>query len=592
MYSWGKVVEVDLKDGKVEKKELKEDFKKVPGATCWAAKWLNELVPGDSDPLGPKNILILIPGLLCGSPIPTSGKTGFFSKSPLTGGWEESWIGSTLGMELRQAGISALILKGCAEKPSYLYIQDDKIELRDAADLWGLDTFEAQKKLEEALNKGYRRCVVASIGPAGENQVKFASIDCEGRQAGRGGIGAVMGSKNLKAIAVYGTKDLEFDDDEAVKELSKKLYAETRMEGNFEDDEYWGTASAFEFINEKLGLLPTRNWSKGFFEQGKELDPHYWVGKYSVKNKGCVSCSKPCGKLFIIARGPHAGTMVDGPDYETLFSLGSNLENPSIEWVAKLNELCDRLGLDTISAGGVIGFVMDLYEKGILKKEDLGFELKFGFQENIEELLRMISNREKIGDILAEGVKQASKLIGQTAQIYSVQVGGMEPPGYEPRGTKGMGLSFLTSPRGACHLRSCAYGTELTGKFWKFKKVDRFSPKGKGEEVAELEDLMTLYDSMGVCKFSRGIFVDHFDSMAKAVVGLEVTNESLLKEMGKVNRLKYEFNKKCGIDKKKEKLPWKYKHLPLPSGGSAGCVLSEAEEKEMIEDYYRYRGWD
>jgi aldehyde:ferredoxin oxidoreductase len=589
MYSYGKLISFDLTENQKEVKSFDGRIIRYLGADGWGARLLNDLVPAGIDPLSSSNVLIVIPGLLCGSPIPTSGKTGFFSKSPLTNGWGESWIGSGIGIELKQAGIGALIIKGKAPEPSFLSIDEEQIEVRGCKDLWGKDTQETPEELKRKLGKEF---VIASIGIGGENKVRFAGIDCEHRQAGRGGMGAVMGSKQLKAIAVHGTQGLTFAQPKRLIELGRKWYKETRKAGNWEADEKYGSGEFLEWVNKERGTFPTRNWDKGVFKKRKELDPYYWVKHYSIKNKACLACSKPCGKVFVMKEG-RAETKVDGPDYETLFALGSNLENPSIEAIAKMNELCDRYGLDTISTGGVLGFAMDLFEHKILNKEDTkGIELKFGSIDGAIELIELIAHRKGIGNLLAEGVRRATKLIGKGAQRYAIEVGGMEPPGYDPRGLKGMALAFMTSPRGACHVRSCAYGAELTGKFWKFEGVDRFSCKNKGKEIAQLEDLMSCYDSLGLCKFSRSIFLDNFEDILEAVVGKRYKKEEILKKANETNNLKHEFNLKCGWKKANVALPWKFTNLPIPEGPSVGSFVGKEEAQKMLEDYFAVRGLD
>jgi aldehyde:ferredoxin oxidoreductase len=311
------------------------------------------------------------------------------------------------------------------------------------------------------------------------------------------------------------------------------------------------------------------------------------------KNKACFSCSKPCGRLFTIDEGRFAGLAIDGIEYETLYSLGGVCGTGDVEAVAKGNEICDYEGMDTISAGDAVGFAMDLYENGILTKEDTGgLELDFGNADSELKLLEMIAGREGLGDILADGVKIAAERIGKGAEKYAVHVKGMEPPAYDVRGIKGMALAFMTSTRGACHLRTCAYALELTGKFWKFKDVDRFSSEGKGEEIMDMEDLVVLYDAFGVCKFSRGyFFAAGFTDVLKAITGAEMTEEELLKTGERINNLKQLYNLREGMTRQDYVLPEKITRVPIPEGESKGHVVTIEEMNKMLEDYFTARGW-
>jgi aldehyde:ferredoxin oxidoreductase len=307
-----------------------------------------------------------------------------------------------------------------------------------------------------------------------------------------------------------------------------------------------------------------------------------------VKNKACVQCTKPCGKAFVMEKFDGA---LDGIEYETLFSLGSNCGIKEVEFVAKANDLCDLYGMDTISAGGVVGFTMDLFENNILSAEDIGVKAAFGNGEAMLYLLEKIAHRKNIGDILAEGVKKASEKIGKNAGEYAVHVRGLEPPAYDVRGIKGMALAFMSSPRGACHLRSGAYALELTGKFWKFADIDRFSSKNKGHEIAQMENFMAVYDTLGVCKFSRGIFLLNFGKLIDATVGKPRDENELLTLGEKICNMKHIFNIKAGWKKDDCKLPEKI-HKPIPDGVAKGSYVSVSEEKEMLHDYFTARGWD
>ncbi len=584
----GKILTVDLSKKEGKRQKIGDSFAlKYLGGDGFGAYFLNKLVSGDADPFGKENVLVMAPGLLTGTVVPTAGKTAFFAKAPLTGGWGEGIMGGRIGFALKQAGYDALIITGMADKPSYLLINDDEVLVKSAEHLWGKSTRETT----EEIKKDEGDVVIASIGPAGERKIRYATIDSDERQAGRGGLGAVMGSKNLKAIAIKGSNDIKVADPDKMMKLLDKWYKIMIESPAFNDDGKYGTGEFLEWMNAERGTFPTRNWREGVFDERREIDPYYWAPRYTIKNKACIQCVKPCGKAFVI-KGKYEGAL-DGVEYETLFALGSNCGNPSIEALAKANELCDLYGMDTISAGGAIGFAMDLYENGILSEKDAaGIDLRFGNGDAVVQMVEKIANRDGLGDLLAEGVKRAAEKIGKGADKYAVHVRGMEPPAYDVRGIKGMGLAFMTSPRGACHLRSGAYALELTGKFWRYEGVDRFSAEGKGQEIADMENFMAVYDTLGVCKFSRGMFlIEGFADILEAAIGKRMGEDELLTIGERINNLKHIFNIKCGWTKEDSKLPPKIR-IPIPEGVSKGSFISEKEEKKMLQDYFEVRGWD
>lgn len=586
----GEVLQVDLTTGAVEKSPLPESFiRTYMGGTGLAARFLYDKVPPNADATGPSNILILAPGLLNGFPVPTGGKVLFCAKSPLTGTIAEAVMGARLGSELKRAGYDLLLVSGMSDSPCYILIDDEDVEMRDAGDLWGKDT----RATAEDIRRTEGDAVVACIGIAGENLVRYANIDCEDRQSGRGGLGAVMGSKRLKAIAVKGTGDLIPDDADKLMDLCLRYYERMIESTAFNDDTKYGTGEFLEWMNSEKGTFPTRNWREGVFDNREKIDPYHWAPLYTKRNNACLACPKPCGRIFGIDEGKYAGLRIDGIEYELLFSLGGLCGMGNIEELARANELCDLHGLDGISAGAAVAFAMDLFQDGILTREDTGgLNLEFGDPEAELKLIEMIARREGLGDILAEGVKKASERIGKGSEDYAVHVKGMEPPAYDVRGIKGMALAFATSSRGACHLRSCAYALELTGKFWKFEGVDRFSTEGKGVEIKELEDMMTVYDVLGVCKFSRGFFLaEGFVDILRSVTGLEFSESEILGLGERVNNLKHMFNLREGLTRDDFRLPKRLLTLPIPEGASKGHVVTEEEMNKMLDDYFEARGW-
>jgi len=588
----GRLLKVDLSTGESFSEPVPSGwYDQFLAGDGLAARLLWELVPPGIDPYDPANALILAPGLFAGTPFPTGGKCVFMSKSPMSGSIAESVMGGSVGAELKRAGYDALVITGAAASPAYLLIEDDRVELHPAEHVWGMMIDDADDALHEAHTWSHR---VACIGPAGERLVRFACISCEDRQAGRSGLGAVMGSKLLKAVVVRGTGDVKVADPEKFMDLAIKYYGKIRADPAVKGDAKHGTGGFMEWVNREKGTFPTHNWREGVFEQRGEIIPQSWSEKgYVKKNKACYACGKACGRVFKVERGPYAGTKVEGPEYETLYSLGGECGNPDVEALAHANMLCDQYGMDTISGGVAVGFAMELYEKGIIGPGDTELELRFGNPEAMVKMLHSIGKREGLGDVLAEGTMRAAEAIGKGSDYYAMHTLGLEFPAYDARGLKAMALGFMTSTRGGCHLRSGAYLLDMLGKFWLFEGVDRFSPEGKGREVRLMEDLMSVYDSLGVCKFSRRYFVPgNLGPFMRALTGEEWPENKLLALGERVSNLRRLFNVREGIGRESMRLPERLATEPLPSGPAEGHVVSRQEQERMLDDYFAERGWD
>ncbi|RLI07977.1 aldehyde:ferredoxin oxidoreductase, partial [Candidatus Bathyarchaeota archaeon] len=547
-------------------------------------------LPAKADPLGPENELVFSTGPANGTLIPGSARMACLFKSPLTGIWGESYCGGSLAPELKKAGFDALVVRGRAEGPVLLVVEDGGAELRPADHLWGLDTFETEEAIREELGPEFQ---VMCIGPAGERLVRIACIcHAEGRQFGRCGCGAVMGSKRLKAIAIHGTNEVEVARPDEVRELASELREKARevLRGLSR----YGTPGIMARTN-ATETLPTRNWSEGSFPGYERIGPKALVERLFVRSKACPGCPVGCGKISEVREGPYA-CRVEGPEYETLFALGPLCYNEDLESIAKMNELCDRLGLDTISTGNAIAFSMELYERGIIGPGDTdGLDLRFGNHEAMVELVRRIALREGwLGDLLAEGVARASRAIGRGSERYAVHVKGLEPPGYDPRGLKGMALAYAVSARGACHLRHVAYRPNLTGQhpFKPGVEVDRLSYEGQAEMVVELEDFYALVDSMVICRFLclptiGPILWEELRAIYSATTGLDVGVGELRARGAEINDLVRWFNVREGIDRRHDTLPDRFFEEPV-----AGQVVDRRAFEQMLDEYYALRGWD
>jgi len=601
MYGYaGRILRVNLSNKTVQKEEIPQTwFRKFLGGMGFATWILYKEISSGTEPLNEKNKLIVAPGLLTGTGIPTASKTIFVAKSPLTLGFGKASAGASIGPALKKAGYDILIVEGKSEIPVILYVNDEVVKFEDASNLWGKDT----RQTAMLLRQHYEGASTALIGPAGEHLSKIGGIDCEERQAARTGLGAVMGAKKLKGIIVKGTGKIDFADEKGLRDLIIKWAKIIREHPDAQLDMKYGTAEFFAWMNRDMGVLPSRNWQQSYFqkvydhieeEELSSLDPYYWAPKYTVRNKSCPNCTKPCGRICRIKEGKYAGTELDGPEYETIYSLGTNLEIDDFEAVAYIHLKCDLLGLDAISAGLTISWLLEAYEKGLLTVDDLdGIEPKFGDVETILTILRKMAYKEgKIGALLSDGVKVASEKLGHGSDYFAMHSKGLELPAYDVRGIKGMGLAMAVSIRGGDHLTTVVYGTELVGKWWKFSNVNRFSAEEKGFLVKTHEDIMTLYDILGICKFSRHeYYVEAYPEMLKAVTGMDFTITDLITVGERIYNIQRAFNVREGLTRKNDSLPDRVFEEPISKGASKGSKIKRSEFEKMLDDYYQTRGW-
>jgi len=596
----GKILYINLTKGAIETKTLEEEiYEKYIGGEGLGARLLFDEIEGGTDPLSEESPLIINPGLLVGSGLPTASKTSVVFKSPLTNAFGRSISGAYLGVALKKAGYDGIVIKGISKQPVYLYINDDTVEIRDASTLWGLDAIESQEKLRDLLGKDFR---TAAIGYSGEKLSFISGIDFEERQSARAGAGAVMGSKMLKAIAVKGTKNVEYGNSDKLKEAIATWNKKIIGTDVAKLDMAYGSGEFYEWVNKEIGVFPVKNWNESMFEEsfkahegGKShLDPYYWSPIYTEKLHPCPNCNKPCGRYIAIKNGKYAGTRVEGVEYEILYSLGGELGIEDIEVTAKLNEICDRAGLDGISAGVTLGWAMEAYEKGLLTIGDTdGLDLRFGNADAAIAAMEHIANKEgHLGELLFNGVKRACEKLGKDSYKFALEVKGLEPPAYDVRGLKGMALAIAESVRGACHLTGGIYAPELTGKFWKLANVDRLSSNWKGYEVKTGDDFMRVYDSLGMCKFSRSLFwLDGMLDGVEAVTGKHFGIDELMLAGERIYNLERLFNAREGLSRKDDYLPYRVTHDPISNGVSKGSFVSEEELQHMLDEYYLVRGW-
>jgi len=515
---------------------------------------------------------------------PTGGNGhAFVSKSPQSFGVGESKSHGSFGAELKRAGYDAVIFTGRAEKPVYAWIDDDSVQLVDAQHLLGKSPAETEDMIKEELGDFYIR--VAAIGVAGEKLVRIACIINEKtRAAGRTGMGAVMGSKNLKAIALRGTKDVTVAKPDEFKEFVKEFHE--RMKGPATKKYRTLGTPLNVLVHNSLSCMPTRNYNNSFFEGAEKVINERFVAKII----GCSSCAMRCEHVCVVPEGPYKGTMTR-MEYEPLWAMGPYCGVDRLDAIIKGMDICNYYGIDAISAGVIVGFAMDCYEQGILTKEQMdGIDAKFGNHEALVALLHKIGKREGIGDILAEGVKIAGEKIGKGAEKLAQHIKGVEVTGYDLRALKTAALGFAVSFRGADHNRHGAYGFDVKGK------VDRLkAEKGRGKLVKDMEDMYTVIDSLIVCKFSRGTYYEGFQDLAKVyslVTGFETSAEEMRRSGERINNVARLFNIREGFGRKDDTLPYKVMNLPIPDEGpSKGSYVTQAELDLLLDDYYEVRGW-
>ncbi len=585
----GRLLEVDLTRGETNDLPIPDEmFEKYLGGRGLGARLLFDMLPPNTDPLSPENILIFLTGPLTGTAAPGSSKFVVITKSPLTNGWCDSYSSGRLSVELKKVGYDGMVIRGRSNHPCYLRINDSGVEIRDAGLIWGRDSFETEGILKEAEKNP--PVGVSSIGPAGENLCKFACINSDlYRQAGRGGVGAVMGSKNLKAIVIKGTGVVQSHDRKKIIELNKEYARRSRKSEMSQARMKYGTPLTLNFTHTG-GILPTKNFQFGTWEKALNRIDAEGVHRRVVSHKACISCFTPCGLITRVSHGKYRGSSVEGPEYETLSMLGSNLLIDSLPGIIQANILCDKLGLDTISTGNVIGFTMECFERELISPAQAeGLEIRFGDSEASLMAIEMIASRKGFGDILAEGVRRVAEHIGEGSERFAMHVKGMEFPGYEPRGAFGSGLSYAVSPRGACHRRAWPPAKEILGNY------PPYTVEGKGEMIKESYDVRCILHSLLVCDMPGSqipISLEGYSQYFQAATGKSLSVEDFQTVAGRVETLIRMFNLREGFTRKDDTLPHRTLFEPLPDGPAKGQCIGEENLNRMLDEYFETRGWD
>jgi len=583
----GKTLFVDLSRDKVIIEPTDKEFAATYiGGSGYACRLALDHLDSKTDPLSPENPLIVAAGPLVGTSAPSSGRHVVCARSPLTRFWGESYSGGVFGAKMKYAGFDSIVVKGRATKPTYLLARDSKGELRPARHLVGEDTTATQRLIKEELHD--QTAGVSCVGKAGENLVKYAAIVNDwNRAAGRTGMGAVMGSKNLKAIAVSGDSRVPVAEPEEFMSACVRASKFLRESSGTEAFRVAGTACGATYFNE-IGNMPNRYFSKGTFEDAYKIDGVEMKQTILTGTSTCYGCPIRCGRVITIKEGKYAVGTTDGPEYETLCGFGPNLSCTSLEGISLANELCNRYGIDTISCSVTIGLAYLLYEKGLLTKKDTdGLALEWGEIDPAIELIKMIADRRSIGALLGDGTREVSRKFG--VEDEAAHVKGLELPFHDPRAISGMAVSYATSPRGACHNFSTIYLVEIgqvvpeLGIF----STDRLSNDGKAELAFNSENYRAVYNSMLMCQFANPPAQDVADILSH-YIGQRLDPQDLLRLGERILTTKRIMNLRLGATVQDDRLP---KHLlkPLPDGPAAGSV---PDLDRQLREYYSLRGWD
>ena len=557
-----------------------ELLRRTLGGKGLATHLLLQHNPPQVDPLSPDNHLILATGPVTGTAVWGSCRYGVFTKSPQTGYYSESYSGGTVAEYMARTGYDAVMIGGSSPQPVWMEICEGGVFFHSAQDLWGLDSFATEDRVKLWIKENRpdaKNCGAVCIGPAGEKMVSYAVIENDyWRSAGRTGVGAVMGSKKIKAIAFWGNKKKQLADPELVKAFAKGLAKRAKDDAGVKAYKSMGTPMMVDIMS-NVGSFPTRYWHKGQAEHRENINAAALHERLEVIPNACLKCFIACGRLSTVKEGRHKGLKIEGPEYETIYTFGGLCEVDSIEEIAYLNDICDRLGLDTITAGNLVAFTIEAS-----RQERIDCDIDYGQVDRIAELLQDIAYRRGIGDTLARGIKAVAKAWDMEDQ--AIHVKGMEPAGYDPRVLKGMGLAYGTSARGACHLRATFYKPELANM------IDPDQIEGKAEMFTEWEDRLTIFDSLILCRFYRDLYQwEELAAMIKGTTGVELEKESMRSIAAAITNNTRRFNLREGLTPEEDKLPKRFHSEALPETGK---VITEQQMQELLTDYYRVRGWD
>ncbi len=589
----GNYLRIDLNSGQVRTVPIAEaDARKYFLGSGYAARLYAAEMDPAAEPFDPASPLYVFNGLLTGTFAPTGCRSSWCGRSPLTGTWGESNMGGHFGAALRRAGVDGLVITGRADRPVYVYVHDGGAEIREAAHLWGLDTYDAYERL---IDETHPQARAAVIGPAGENLVLYAAVMQGGqehsRAAGRGGFGALLGHKQVKGIVAQGGDKPTYADPAAFRDLVRER--NRAVKAQTEGLSLYGTAGGMSGTELK-GDLPIHNWQAGSWPEGayavsgQVMHETYWV-KHTV----CFACPIGCGKLMEIEAGPYAGVRGEGPEYETVAGFGAMLEIDDPAIIIQANDLCNRFGLDTISTSATVAFAFEAFEKGLIVLDETdGVPLAWGQPAGLLKLIELIVERRGAGAYLADGVRRAAERLGEAARAFAIHVKGLEIPYHDPRAVFSMGANYATANRGACHLEALShwtiYGLDVSS--WDPEPSQRFSNAGAGRQAVRFQNYFSLYNSLGICKFlgKMDLSPDTIATLLNAATGWRLTGDQLLLVGERLFNLKRLINNRLGITRADDTLPQRLLTQPRPSGQAQGQL---PDLKPILEEYYQIRGW-
>jgi len=594
----GKILRVDLEKGEITEEALREEWlRKYIGGSGLAAKYLFDETLTGIEPLSDENPLIFMTGPLTGTASASASRYAVVAKSPLTGICGQASSGGSFGPMLKRSGFDGIIFEKASTHPVYLKIVDEKAELCDASSIWGKTISETEELL---IREAGERAVVSSIGPAGENLVRYAAImNNKHRAAGRCGLGAVMGSKRLKAVVCSGKAQIKLEDEQAFRKAAQRqndLLDESMLKVAFEA---FGTNMVSDMVNVRGGY-PTHNWQEGVYELIDEVNAQAVTEKVLVDGVRCFACPVACGRGTEIRDGKYQGHSGEGPEYETTNVFGPLSENSDLNAITMANYLCNDYGLDTISTGSTIAFAMECYEKGILDRNSTsGIELNFGEADLIVDLVKKIALREGVGDLLAEGTRLMAQKLGHGSEHFAMNVKGLELPAYDPRAAKICGLAYVTANRGGDHITGYIEGpTFVDAPFLLIDNSFIADPFVANPEetkvVVDLENALTMLDALGGCKFmGMVITADEIVELVKSATGWDYSVEEFRKTGERIyNLIRSYCVREGGINRNLDILPKRLMEDPLPSGPAEGMVVEMDSLESMKDAYYGFRGWD
>ena len=580
---FNRILKIDVGEQSFSIQELTDqELEQGLGGKGLATKLLLENNPAGVDPFSPENSLIIAVGPVTDTPIYGSCRHGIYSKSPQTGLYAESYSGGKAAESISRTGYDAVVIRGISKEPVFLEISDETVRFHPARDLWGLDTYATEDEVLKRIGKNRKgvaaeRAAALVIGPAGENLIRYAVIENDyWRSAGRTGTGAVMGSKKIKALCFYGNQKRPMAFPDEVNAFAREIQEKGKTDPGAANYRKMGTPMMVGVLN-KAGAFPTQYWSKGVLDGWEAIGADALHEKCEVQPRACARCFIGCGRLSKVKEGPHKGMTLEGPEYETIYAFGGLCLIKNIEDILYLNDICDRLGMDTITAGNLAGLAIEASKRGKIPEK-----LEYGDVPAIADLFKRIAKRQGIGAVLAEGIVHAAAEWG--LEDIAIHVKGMEPAGYDPRVLKGVGLGYATSDRGACHLRATFYKAELS------KMIEPDQIEGKAELFIDFEDRLCLFDTLILCRFYRDLYPwPELSRIIHMTTGLNWGKEEIHKMTNRVITKCREFNLREGMTRDQDCLPPRFHKEALPESGK---VITEDDLQYMIKDYYRLRGWE